>query len=235
MITRLGLGKFAEETYDRYRAELVAGTPPVTQQEIHFLGMFDCVPGNQIYCLNKGSRVLNAPLLEPGIQNVAHAVSRDERRWSFAPILFVDGGQKRFAQRWLPGYHFDLGGDDNPPLNAFALWWMVREAYGCGLDFEHIKCLADSKNGFHHGLLGVKLGFLGVIDSGAPGKPSDWFTTKLGLRCSRSFLSGSDRVEPPPDLAGLDACPRGCDEDMFEFFLTPEGRRRLNRSMAKLP
>ena len=49
MIVRLGLGKIAEQTYRDYRAQLAAGIPPQRCVDVHFLGMFDCVPGNQIY------------------------------------------------------------------------------------------------------------------------------------------------------------------------------------------
>src|SRR5262249_36680980 len=84
MIARLGLGRFAEETYRKYRAQLEAGTPAPaltdSQPKVQFLGMFDCVPGNQIYLLRRHLRTLNSPCLESGIRHVAHAVSRDERR-----------------------------------------------------------------------------------------------------------------------------------------------------------
>lgn len=227
MIARLGFGPYGEQTYRKYRKELIEGKAPSVRQEIHFLGMFDCVPGNQLYALRRNARVLNAPALEPGICNVAHAVSRDERRWSFAPILFERGQQQRFSQCWFPGYHFDIGGDDNPPLNAFALWWMLREAYACGLDLTHIKCAPVQEGMVSHGHLGIAIGFMADIDSSAAGKSSDWITTKLGFRCIRENLPRADElVTPQPDLADLDSCSRGCDEDMFDFFQTPEGVRR---------
>jgi hypothetical protein len=201
---------------------------------VHFLGLFDCVPGNQIYLLkNKTLRSLNSPLLEPGIENFSHAVSRDERRWSFAPIIFENGGQSTFNQSWFPGYHFDIGGDKNPPLNAFALWWMLREAYAQGLALKLIQC-PDGRNAWtHHGKLGIKIGFMGVIDSQATGHPSDYWTTRLGFQKPRGALPNAKLVSPQPDLATLDECPRGCGEDMFDFFLTPEGNRRLGRLLGR--
>ena len=229
MITRVGLGLATEASYDRYRELLLSQTAPSTRQEVNFLGMFDCVPGNQLYLLRASLRVLNSPVLEPGIRNVAHAVSRDERRWSFKPLLFINGGQNTFHQAWLPGYHFDVGGDDNPPLNGFALWWMLREAYGHGLALTNIKCPAEADGGWHHGRLGVKLGFMPGIDSEAPGHPSDYWTTRLGVRCLRLSLQGSDKVDPQPALEDLDVCPRGCGEDLFDYFGTDEGERRANK------
>jgi len=232
MIARLGLGRFAEETYVEYRNQVAARNRTETRQDVHFLGMFDCVPGNQIYLLRRSLQVLNHKQLEPGIRNVAHAVSRDEKRWTYAPLLFSNGGQATFEQAWFPGYHSDIGGDDNPPLNAFALWWMLREAYRHGLDFELIKCPEDAIGGWHHGKLGIKLGFMADIDSTAPGIRSDWITTRLGLRRTRMALRDAAEVARQPLLEELDSCPRGCAEDMFEYFLTPEGSRRLTKMLG---
>jgi uncharacterized protein (DUF2235 family) len=232
MIVRMGFGLPAETSYERYRKLLATGAATETRQVVDFLGMFDCVPGNQLYLLKRTLRSLNEPVLEAGITNVAHAVSRDERRWSFKPLLFRDGGQQTFHQVWFPGYHFDLGGDDNPPLNGFALWWMLREAYGYGLALTAIKCPSDA-DGWHHGRLGVKLGFMPEIDSEAPGHPSDYWTTRRGLRCERMTLPDAPLISPQPDLAHLDLCPRGCGEELFDFFLTDEGKRRFTKFLAR--
>ena len=37
---------------------------------------------------------MNNPVLERRIGNFAHAVSRDERRWSFRPLVMTRNGQK---------------------------------------------------------------------------------------------------------------------------------------------
>jgi uncharacterized protein (DUF2235 family) len=69
MIVRYGLDDVAESVYDRYRADLMANKSFSTvQQAVHFLGLFDCVPGNQLYLSrNPNSKILNDPLLENGI------------------------------------------------------------------------------------------------------------------------------------------------------------------------
>lgn len=134
MIARIGIQHHTEVGYDEYRVELLKVRRPERRgprHDVHFLGMFDCVPGNQRYWMSR--KYVNNPILEPNIRNVAHAVSRDEKRWSFKPLLFERSEQDSFQQVWMPGFHFDVGGDQNEPLNNFALWWMLREACRNGL------------------------------------------------------------------------------------------------------
>lgn len=230
MIVRLGFGLPSEQSYDRYRDLLRNKSRPVTQQPVEFLGMFDCVPGNQLYSFRSDTRILNDPCLEPGILSFAHAVSRDDRRFSFEPLIFAKNGQKRFSQVWLPGYHFDLGGDRNPPLNGFALLWMLREAYASGLELTLMKCPGNAETVWQdHGKPGGTPGFIASIDSAAPGHPTEYLTTRLGLRCERAQLQGAVRISSIPKLEDLDVCPRGCDVDFFDYFSTVEGKRRYSQ------
>lgn len=137
MIARCGLDWHSEATYDHYRSILRNHSQEDGRGcEVRFLGLFDCVPGNQLYMMRKASRGLNSPVLERRIKNMAHAISRDERRWSFKPLIFEQNNQDIFEQRWFPGYHFDVGGDANNKLNNFSLAWILIQACRCGLSLS---------------------------------------------------------------------------------------------------
>jgi len=179
MFARVGIKQHAEVGYDEYRRMLAEGEgSTLAEQDVTFLGMFDCVPGNQVYTLGRTDNGVNDVLLEPGIRNVAHAVSRDERRWSFRPLIFESSTQRRFRQAWFPGYHSDVGGEGNEPLNDFALAWMLAEAFDSGMSLSSLPNLNFNPN--------------------ARGHSSDWPQTKLGLVCDRSRLPEIARIESQP-------------------------------------
>ncbi|UIK04759.1 T6SS phospholipase effector Tle1-like catalytic domain-containing protein [Neorhizobium galegae] len=169
LIARCGLRWHPEATYEKYRA-ILKGEPSNSDLgvNVQFLGMFDCVPGNQYYMLAQGPIELNDPKIETGIRNFAHAVSRDEHRALFKPLIFVRGEQDRFEQRWFPGYHFDVGGDGNEALNNFALAWMLLLGCQCGLTLS--------------GLIPTK------FDPSAPSIRYDDPTTRVGVECLRAGL-----------------------------------------------
>jgi hypothetical protein len=183
MVARIGIKHHVEAGYEKYLLTL-QGSPPSKRNggnhEVHFLGLFDCVPGNQLYLLQSRNRALNNATIEPDILNVAHAVSRDERRWSFKPLIFKSSAQDSFDQTWFPGFHSDVGGDDNPPLNDFACAWMARKAGACGLSLTEVP--------------------KGPFDPLSAGRPSDYLTTRLGIRSVRSELPCASKIGPVPVL-----------------------------------
>jgi hypothetical protein len=186
MIARIGLHHHTEIGYDSYRESLVRiGIPDYygRKNNVQFLGLFACVPGNQALTIGRSARAVNNPILEPNILNVAHAVSRDERRLAFKPLIFKANGQHTLIQAWFPGYHSDVGGDQTKPLTNFALAWMIREAHKHGL------WLSSEPN----------LQF----DPRAPGKSSDWPLQKIGVRCVRKHLPDAEWILPEPDLSDL--------------------------------
>lgn len=184
LIARCGLDWHPEATYDRYRSilrgEAEEGGRGV---DVEFLGMFDCVPGNQIYMLTDAPRELNAATIEKGIRNVAHAVSRDEHRSLFKPLIFVSDRQNSFEQRWFPGYHFDVGGERNKDLNNFALAWMLVQACKCGLSLA--------------GAIPT------VFNPSTPGTRGDDWTTKIGVECARPDLPEAKFIDPEPSTEAL--------------------------------
>jgi uncharacterized protein (DUF2235 family) len=178
MIARIGIKAHPEDGYEQYRRS--AGDSPravnhARGTDVQFLGLFDCVPGNQIYSIKQANHRMNNPFLESRIRNFAHAESKDERRWSFKPLILLKNDQESFSQRWFPGCHFDIGGDENRPLNDFALTWMLTQALTCGLPLSG--------------------GLSEPFDQAARPNPKEYFTTTLGLTCRRSKLPEADLVE----------------------------------------
>lgn len=192
----------------------------VVMQNVELLGLFDCVPGNNLYLVRDRNFYLNSPKLEDGILHFRHAVSILERRYSFRPIIFEKGNQETFSQHWFPGYHCDVGGykDNSKGLASFSLWWMIREAFGLGLDFDIIDCK------YHH--LGNGIGLIQRIDLNDKPVCSDYLTTKIGLRWDRPKRETAVIPNGTPNFEELNICPR-CSEEMFDYFSTIPGRKWL--------
>lgn len=119
--------------------------------EIDFLGVWDTVPGSffkkYLVCkekigffkrnfhwipgISKGHRYKSDSY--PPIHNLAHAVSIDERRSKFTPILLcpaIDSEKTKIHESWFPGAHADVGGgydDSKFELPNISLSWMVDQ------------------------------------------------------------------------------------------------------------
>jgi uncharacterized protein (DUF2235 family) len=71
------------------------------------------------------------------VQHARHAVSIDENREDFKPVLWSDKPNVDVKQVWFAGVHSDVGGGyKNRGLSDCASSWMVAEAAKCGLQFE---------------------------------------------------------------------------------------------------
>lgn len=189
---------------------------------VHFLGLFDCVPGNQLYLLNNRNTSLNHPVLEQGILHFRHEIAKLERRWSFRPLVFENGGQISFAQHWFPGYHSDVGGytGNSVGIACFCLWWMAREAYGLGLGLDNIECPRH--------LGGSVMGITRAANPDAMPVPSDYWTTRLGLVWNRLERNKGPLIAETPNFYDLDVCPR-CGHDLFDYFLTDVGQQFISK------
>lgn len=181
MIVRHGVKAFHNDIEEGFHEYMENCHKPCESPrgEVEFLGLFDCVPGNFFYMINSKRRYLNNPQLEIGIKVFRHAVSFQERRLSFRPILFERNGHADFAQHWFPGYHGDVGGGKGSSggLSNFSLWWMMREAFGRGLKFDVIQCE------WHH--LGHTVGVIYDANPEEEGVCSDYWTTKIGIKWER--------------------------------------------------
>lgn len=71
------------------------------------------------------------------VQHARHAVSIDESREDFEPVLWSDKPSIDLLQVWFAGVHSDVGGGyQNKGLSDCANAWMVSEARKFGLRFE---------------------------------------------------------------------------------------------------
>jgi uncharacterized protein (DUF2235 family) len=117
--------------------------------EITFLGVWDTVPGSSLknygYCkeekgfvkkhlywlipgIDKGERYKSDSY--PAIRQIAHAVSLDEKRSKFAPLLLCPAINSKYtnvSEVWFPGAHADVGGgyQDSDELPSISLRWML--------------------------------------------------------------------------------------------------------------
>ncbi|GGR11498.1 phospholipase effector Tle1 domain-containing protein [Deinococcus ruber] len=151
MISKFGLDHQAySATHGKYVAYIdsirTQQLSDVNRQDIEFLGLFDCVPGNYLINTLQRDWLFNSTALEPGIRNFRQALSIDERRFSFMPLVFRDspGRHDSFKQIWFEGYHGDVGGGaeahdsssgsgKSQVLADVPLLWMLSEAHALGL------------------------------------------------------------------------------------------------------
>lgn len=78
--------------------------------------------------------------LGPGVDHARHAISIDDERKTFHPVVWDalpdDPKHDRLKQVWFCGVHTDVGGGyDEPELAYFSLDWMIRESKAKGIRF----------------------------------------------------------------------------------------------------
>ncbi|UPJ48994.1 DUF2235 domain-containing protein [Bradyrhizobium sp. 200] len=118
-------------------------------QRIDFVGLWDTVAayGLPIDEMARGVSQYIWPLelpnrnFDPRIQRACHALSLDDERTTFHPVLWNEQGvpRERLCQVWFAGVHSNVGGgypDDS--LAYIPLYWMMREAQSLGLQFKTI-------------------------------------------------------------------------------------------------
>jgi hypothetical protein len=87
--------------------------------------------------------------LHPSVQRACHALSLDDERTTFHPVLWDEKNEtkqtanprftsgERISQVWFAGVHANVGGgypDDS--LAQIPLYWIMQEAKACGLVFK---------------------------------------------------------------------------------------------------
>lgn len=123
------------------------------QVPIRFLGLWDTVEayGVPIVELKKGiSRVMwpmvfGDLLLSPAVQQACHALSLDDQRTTFHPLLWDESSEpprdpadplarRRITQVWFSGVHANVGGGyPEDQLSQVSLEWIMGEAMAAGL------------------------------------------------------------------------------------------------------
>ena len=118
---------------------------PQSKSLVKFLGVWDTVDayGLPVDELTRAWDMVVWPLtakdrnLSPRVERARHALSLDEQRESFEPMLWNENGQQkgkhidceRLAQVWFPGVHANVGGGYPDDALAFApLVWILDES-----------------------------------------------------------------------------------------------------------
>jgi uncharacterized protein (DUF2235 family) len=166
--------------------------------EIEFIGLWDTVDAYGMPVEEFKSGIdhfiwplsLNDRTLHPGIRKACHALSIDDRRMTFHPLLWDEAGKAEgrathtddevLTQVWFAGVHSNVGGgypDDG--LSSVSLWWMVNEAAKRGLTF--------TERAFEQ--LYVKVAPFGRL-----------YNSRAGL--GAYYRYGPRRLDPPTDRQG---------------------------------
>jgi type VI secretion system (T6SS) phospholipase Tle1-like effector len=116
-------------------------------ESIEFLGLWDTVAayGLPVDEMARGVSQWILPLELPDrsfdlrIQRACHALSLDDERTTFHPVLWneKDVPQEKLSQVWFSGVHSNVGGgypDDS--LAHIPLHWIMKEAQARGLNFK---------------------------------------------------------------------------------------------------
>ena len=121
---------FAPDLLEMHQIETVTA-------EITFLGIWDTVPGSSfkeydLYgeCPDDKAGVRYKIQPYPTIKEIAHALSLDEKRSKFRPVLVrdpIDPQRTQLHQTWFPGAHADVGGgyEDSNDLAGLSMNWIL--------------------------------------------------------------------------------------------------------------
>jgi uncharacterized protein (DUF2235 family) len=129
-----------------------------TDIHIEFLGLWDTVAayGMPIAELKPVVNWLFWPMnftgveLSKKVKRACHALSLDDERTTFHPILWDQGkheDQARITQVWFAGVHSNVGGGyPEDQLSNVSLEWMMQHARQAGLDLrdDHVERRARS-------------------------------------------------------------------------------------------
>jgi uncharacterized protein (DUF2235 family) len=157
----------------------------------------------------------------PSIRIARQAISIDERRAKFRPVLWFlprpsdAGSSSDLKQVWFPGVHSDVGGgypEEQSGLSKVALQWLVNEAEAAGLCIDRAR---------RDDILGLTSSSWVKPDPSAPAHeelgfrwaplefvPVPQYNWKKG-RASYRLPLGRRRVIPPRSLVHESAFARG--------------------------
>jgi uncharacterized protein (DUF2235 family) len=140
------------EAYDRSDNQNV--------DSIEFVGLWDTVAayGLPVEEMTRGVSQWIWPLelpkrtLDPRVRRACHALSLDDERTTFHPVLWTEEGEnaprpdsegrtwlkdERISQVWFVGVHSNVGGGYPDDALAYVpLYWIMQEANARGLDFK---------------------------------------------------------------------------------------------------
>jgi uncharacterized protein (DUF2235 family) len=190
--------------------------------QIKMLGIWDTVPGSSLKKFGECKELPDAQKGDryksdsyPSIRTIAHAVSIDEKRNMFRPILIcpalypdVASRRTQVVEKWFPGAHADVGGgysdDENNSLPNISFNWMV------GVLAENYKfpspptILEEDPNALAHWSVGdmSKIPFIKCEDRNSPPHVSDARHPSADLRVGNPPIrvKGRTKYYPYPIL-----------------------------------
>lgn len=134
----------AEQLRQRFSLSIPAFSDE-SQRIIEFIGAWDTVdavgsPFGIADVINSTIYRFKFPdrTLSPEVARACHALALDEKRKSFAPVLWCEepGDETRIDQVWFAGVHSNVGGGYlRQGMSLVALDWMMRKAEESGLRF----------------------------------------------------------------------------------------------------
>lgn len=160
---RTAIAKLVRKPYTKERRELFKQRHSVAEESnsyaIEFVGVWDTVdavglpiPGvaefinTAIYRFKFPDRALS-----PRVHRACHALSIDDERQSFEPMLWDEKGESsdRIKQVWFAGVHSNVGGGyPKQGMSIVPLYWMMAKAAESGLRFvdEDLKFYREHQN-----------------------------------------------------------------------------------------
>ena len=147
---------YRSKNLSKKKEELEAKYEIPNDRDIEFVGVWDTidaigVPFDElrtvIYKLAAFSRRAHRAELNPSIKNAYHAMSIDDERQTFRPMVWNEehfGGT--VEQVWFAGVHTNVGGGyPKDSLAYLPLDWIMKYANECGLKFDSAKWKPLSK------------------------------------------------------------------------------------------
>ena len=142
---------------------------PQSKSLVKFVGVWDTVDayGLPVDELTRAWDLVVWPLtakdrnLSQRVERARHALSLDEQRESFEPMLWNEKGQprsnhidgERLAQVWFPGVHANVGGGyPDDALAVAPLLWILDESAKCGLKYLGNEYCRLTNQAVTHGL-----------------------------------------------------------------------------------
>lgn len=130
--------------------------------EVKFLGVWDAVPGSTFKQFGAYEEMEDSkPGIRyklgayPPIREIAHAVSLDEQRRMFRPVLFdepLDPSRTTLHQEWFAGVHSDVGGGyaNSSEMSGVTLTWMLGFLADDGLFSGGVPSVYQNAAGLQH-------------------------------------------------------------------------------------
>ncbi|GIJ86611.1 hypothetical protein Asppvi_005501 [Aspergillus pseudoviridinutans] len=192
--------------------------PPFT---VEIIGVWDTVGFQKAWLgRDSGEKLeLRNTVLHPNVRCAFHALSLDEERTAFQPIVWHiphrNEGQE-LLQVWFSGVHTDVGGGgENPRLSNITLAWMIAQCMKHGqLSFDIDYYLFDHPPRAEESEMTPWATSLGKVDSSSI------------LRTLQGILGGTSTRRP------LGYNPAGHESDITNEFIHESVR---DRNLAKWP